>query len=137
LVVSAFFEALDDLSGELRAALDSASLELTGAEETALATGASPVRGAAGLADLARGLTAPGAVPGLAAGWSSRGFDLKDFYTAMARRVRGFATGTAAWDRNDETTRGRWTSNLNEELPQRALARYEGRLGQLAGEFPE
>jgi hypothetical protein len=137
LVVSAFFAALDDLSDDLRAALNSASMELTGAEQAAIATGKGLAPGSAGLADLASELISPGAVPGLGAGWSNRGSDLKAYYADLTRRVQRFAACTAVWDGRDETTRSRWSGTIADELPRRALTRYEERLGQLAGEFPE
>jgi hypothetical protein len=137
LVVTAFFAALDDLSTDVSAALNSASLEMTAAEQAALAGGSGSVSGLAGLADFARELIAPGAVPGLDAGWSDHGSDLRAYYEVLAGRIRDFATGTAVWDKRDETTRTRWMSALTDELPRQALARYEERLSQLAGEFPE
>ncbi len=137
LVVSAFFAALDDLSDDLYAALDTASLELTKAEQATLASGSGAAPGSVRLGDLAREFSAPGVIPGLGAGWADRGCDLKAYYSDLARRVRGFAAGTSVWDKQDETTRTRWTAGISDELPQRALARYEERLGQLAAEFPE
>src|SRR5262249_15417630 len=137
LVVSAFYAALDDLDQQLGTALNTASLELTGAEQARLASGAEPRPGAAGLAELARQLIIPNAVPGLGSGWTERGADVVSFYQSLARRVAAFAAGTAVWDERDQTTRDRWSSAVAEQLPQRALAQYERRLGKIAGEFPE
>jgi hypothetical protein len=136
LVVSAFFAALDDLDAELRTAINSASLELTKPEQVALAT--VPSRPAsAGLPELAHQLITPGRIPGLDGGLVSRGRGLADYYTRLARIIRNFAAGTAAWDQRDETTRDRWSLAVSEHLPRRALARYEEQLTRLAGEFPE
>jgi len=66
LVVSAFFNALDSLDAELGTALNSASLELTKNEQTALATGSKC--GVAGFVDLGRQLITPGRVPGTPGG---------------------------------------------------------------------
>jgi len=125
LVVTAFFAALDDLDRQLGTALNSASLELTGAEQTGLATGSYPRSGAARLADLATQLISTNVVPGLGGGWAGRGLALTVFYTDLATGVHSFAAGAAVWDERDETTRDRWTAAVTTELPKRALARYE------------
>ena len=137
LVVSAFFAALDDMDAELSTALNSASLELTAAEQSALATGSHPPSGSAGLANLARELILPGRIPGLKAGMTDQGDDLKLFYANLAQSVISFAAGLAVWEGQDETTRSRWSRAVGHVLPERALIRYEERVGQLAGEFPE
>jgi hypothetical protein len=135
LVVGSFFNALDDLDGELGSALNSASLELTRSEQAALATNSEV--GVSGLANLARELISPDQIPGLNAGLVNHGFELSSFYFALAQKVVKFAAGTSAWDARDETTRDRWLFALNDILPQRALTRYEEQLTQLSGEFPE
>lgn len=161
LVVSAFFAALDDLDAELNTALNSGFLELTKAEQAALAAesqrlstpsgmatlkserwiqskpAARVLSRSPGLADLARELTLPGKIPGLGAGIADGGNSLKIYYSALAENVRSFATGTAVWDKRDETTRSRWSEAVRRTLPDRALIRYKERLGQLAADFPE
>jgi hypothetical protein len=136
LVVSAFFTALDDLDAELETALNSASLELTGAEQAALATDKSQP-GACGLADLAHELITPGQIPGLDMGMTDRGNGLRAYYNGLAHKVSRFATGTSTWDERDETTRDRWSQAITEILPSRALVRYEEQVTRLSGEFPE
>ena len=91
----------------------------------------------AGLAELARQLILPGRIPGLGAGVADRGNSLKIYYSALAESVHSFATGTAVWDKRDETTRSRWSEAVRRTLPNRALIRYEERLAQLAADFPE
>jgi hypothetical protein len=137
IVITAFFAALDDLDQQLGAALNSASLELIGAEQTGLATGSSPKAGSVGLADLASQFITTNVVPGLGEGWADRGSDLAVYYADLAERVHRLAVGTAAWDQRDETIRNRWATAVTEKLPQRALAGYEQQLRQLAAEFPE
>jgi hypothetical protein len=71
------------------------------------------------------------------AGVAARGCELLDYYAALARIVRSFATGTSVWDSRDETTRNTWERALIATLPNRALASYQDQLTRLSGEFPE
>jgi hypothetical protein len=136
IVISAFFEALDDLDRELSTALNIASLEFSEAEQIALASGGNPETGRPGLARLAAVLTAPNSIPGLDAGLSQSA-GLECFYHYLAKRLVGFAAGTAAWDIQDETTLDRWTTAVNGKIPSFAIIRYEENLRRLAVDFPE
>jgi hypothetical protein len=137
LVVSAFFTALDDLSVDLRAALSTTSLQLSAAEQAILATQSAVGLQATDLADLAREFLAPGAIPGVSAGWTGREGELAGYYRRLSLILGSFAVGTAAWDENDETTLDRWSQAIANDLPGRAVTRYEEFLARLAGEFPE
>jgi hypothetical protein len=131
LVVSAFFSALDDLDEELGTALNSATLELTRGEEVSLAS-SRPVASSS-LREMIASLADPGMIPGLQAGADHLGM----YYSLLASQLAGFAAGTAVWDARDETTRERWTQAVRHSLAEGGMQRYEERLAQLAGEFPE
>jgi hypothetical protein len=134
LVVSSFFEALDDLDAELRTTLNTASMELTRAEQAQLAVGWNPLSGRAGLAEIAGFLVAPAVLPGL----DDAGFPLHAFYGELAIRVLAFAKGSAAWDSLNETDQERFgRTAVVQALAGRAISRYEEQLTRLAGEFPE
>ncbi|MEV5501375.1 AAA family ATPase [Nonomuraea fuscirosea] len=133
IVVAAFFAALDDLDDELRTSLNTATLELVKAEQAMLATGR-PSRDKR-IADLIEVLNSPGAVPDPHAHWTRT--PLVDYYETLAKRLLEFGPGTAAWDRTDETTRRRWASGVETELPPLATVRYEKLLRRLAGDYPE
>jgi len=134
LVVSAFFDALDILDADLRAGLNSATLDLTAREQAVLATGrlfTDPPWHFVGT------LIQPGGIPGVHDAWATEGGYLLAFYQLLALHLPSFAAGTAVWDERDETTRDRWMRALSTDLPLRACLRYEGTMAQLAGEFPE
>jgi hypothetical protein len=131
LVVSAFFSALDDLDSELGAALNSATLDLTRGEQVSLAS-YRPVASNS-LRDMIATLADPGMIPGLQTGADHLGM----YYSLLASHLAGFAAGTAVWDARDETTRERWTRAVRYSLAECGVRRYEERLAQLAGEFPE
>lgn len=138
IVITSFFEALDDLDESLNTALNTASLELTGQEQATLAAGggygARP--GRMGLADLADFLTRPqtGATIGRPA---LLGIELLPYYGELGRRMLLFAHGTAVWDRTNETRRSAWAHALMHELSDTAVVRYEENLRRLAVDFPE
>jgi hypothetical protein len=133
LMVSSFFEALDDLDAELRTTLNTASMELTRAEQAQLAAGWHSLSGRAGFADVAVRLISYAMLPGL----DDNQHPLRTFYGELAFRVHAFAEGTAAWDSCSETERDRFGKAITQTLPGRAIARYEEQLTRLAAEFPE
>jgi hypothetical protein len=128
VVLAAYFESFDraGLPIELR------DLELGKAGQAALATGGSSE------SRLAAALLRAN-VPAPAPQWPfERTLEkLRDFYAQLSEEVSRFLTGLAVWDRLDDTRRDWLRRVLVEELPDRAVARYQEEFRRLAGSFPE
>jgi CheY-like chemotaxis protein len=58
-------------------------------------------------------------------------------YRNLSAQVRGFVLGLAIWERLDETQRARLERIFHDEVPERAVRRYEELLRRLAADFPE
>ncbi|HEX4814188.1 MAG TPA: ATP-binding protein [Nonomuraea sp.] len=132
VVLTAYFEALS------RAELpfDPGDLEIDASEQVALAGGGPP--GSNRLGALAAGLLAVQA-PMPAPQWPYEVTleTLRDFYAYLSNEVIRFVAGSAVWDRLDDTRKQRFTRALSDDLPDRAVPRYEELFRQLAAEFPE
>ena len=62
---------------------------------------------------------------------------MRGFYRDLSGQLSRFVSGLAVWDQLDETRRHRFTVALSDEVPDRAVARYEELFRELAVEFPE
>jgi hypothetical protein len=132
VVLSAYFEILS----ETDLPCDARELELTGAEQAVLAGGDSV--GSRRLGSLAAGLLqaeVPMPVP-------QRPYEttleaLSDFYRRLSGEVTRFVSGLAVWDGLDGTRRVRFSETLSNDMPGRAVTRYEELFKQLALECPE
>jgi hypothetical protein len=115
---------------------DTRELELTKAEQTALAGGGPPGPGRLGV--LAAGLLrAEVPMPAPQRPYEAAIEAMRGFYKGLSAELSRFVSGLAVWDRLDETRRESFAAALSDELPGRAVARYEERFRELAAEFPE
>lgn len=132
IVLTAYFEA----ASEARLPFDVKELDLTRARQVALATG--KVAESRRVADL--GMALLGAdVPAHAPQWP---YELtltvlNDFYRELSDKVCDFVSGMAVWDNLDDTQRHQLGNILRNEVPGRAVTRYEELFRQLAVDFPE
>lgn len=132
VVLSAYFEILS----ETDLPCDARELELTRAEQAALA-GSDSVAGRR-LGSLAAGLLqaeVPMPVP-------QRPYEvtlqaLSEFYQRLSGEVTRFVSGLVVWDSLDDTRRERFAQTLSNDLPGRAVTRYEELFRQLALDCPE
>ncbi|MEV0405754.1 hypothetical protein [Actinoallomurus sp. NPDC050550] len=128
VILTAFFEAVADTG------LPDPGLDRS--EQVALATG--EAAGSHSLKTATRGilhLDVPGIAPHRPYEKSIRG--LRDYYGGLSEYLADFLTGLALWDSLDETGRDRFIRILSDDVPDRAVRRYEESLRRLAGEFPE
>jgi hypothetical protein len=132
LALSAYFDVL--AGTELP--FDASELELTKARQAALATGGAP--GSGRLGALAAGLLrAEVPMPAPQRPYEVSLDAMRGFYRDLSGQLSRFVSGLAVWDRLDETSRRRFTVALSDEVPDRAVARYEELFRELAVEFPE
>lgn len=132
LALSAYFDVL--AGTELP--FDASELELTKARQAALATGGTP--GSGRLGALAAGLLrAEVPMPAPQRPYEVSLDAMRGFYRDLSGQLSRFVSGLAVWDRLDETSRHRFTVALSDEVPDRAVARYEELFRELAVEFPE
>ncbi|WP_189185935.1 NACHT domain-containing protein [Streptomyces albiflavescens] len=132
VVLAAYFEVLS----ETELPCEARELELAGHEQVTAAGGESV--GSRRLGSLAAGLLraeVPMPVP-------QRPYEatlevLLDFYRRLSGEVTRFVSGLAAWDRLDDTRRDHFSRTLADDLPARAVARYEDLFRQLALDCPE
>ncbi|MFI6494499.1 NACHT domain-containing protein [Streptomyces sp. NPDC050564] len=132
VVLAAYFEVLS----ETELPCEAGELELSSDEQVTLAGGGSTR--SQRLGSLAAGLLraeAPTPVP-------QRPYEatleaLADFYRRLSGEVTRFVSGLALWDRLDDTRRDHFSRTLTDELPERAVARYENLFRQLALDCPE
>src|ERR1700691_1029542 len=132
LALTAYFEVLagTDLPFEAR------ELELTKAEQAALAGGGTPR--SSRLRALAAGLLqAEVPIPAPQRPYEATLEAMLGFYRDLSAELSRFVSGLAVWDRLDETQRMHFAEVVSFELPSQAVARYEERFRQLALEFPE
>lgn len=132
LAVTAYFDALADAN----LPFDVGELELTKAEQTALATG--QAAGSERLGTLVAGLLRA-EVPMLA---PERPYEatteaMRAFYANLSAALTRFLSGLVVWDGLDEARRRRCMATLSHEVPALAVAHYEELLRALAAEFPE
>jgi hypothetical protein len=132
VVVAAYFEVL----AGLELPFDLRDLELTKAEQVALAAGGSA--GSGRLRVLAAGLLrAEVPMPAPQLPYEMTLGAIRIFYLNLSDELARFIAGLAVWDHLDETSRQQFAATLSAEVPSRAVARYEERFRQLAAEFPE
>ena len=132
VVLSAYFDVL--AGAELP--FDAKELELTKAEQVALAGGEPP--GSDRLRALADELLrAEVPMPVRQRPYEATLEAMRSFYRNLSANVSRFMSGLAVWDRLDDTQRVHLATVLSDELPSRAVLRYEERFRQLAVEFPE
>ncbi|GAB3972785.1 hypothetical protein GCM10029978_050690 [Actinoallomurus acanthiterrae] len=128
VVLTAFFEVIGEV--------DLPDLGLGRSEQVALAAG--EAAGSNSLKAVTRGilhLDVPGIAPHRPYEESIR--RLRDYYGGLSGYLGDFLTGLALWDSLDETGRDRFVRILSDDVPDRAVRRYEESLRRLAGEFPE
>ncbi|WP_051571114.1 NACHT domain-containing protein [Cryptosporangium arvum] len=123
LVVTSFFEALDDVLADLGLDLDAA--ELTAAEQTGLATGT----GHAALVSALLEASLP--IPSPARPAEVLAEHLADYYSAFTYSVHQFLRGLRAFDGRLDDVRSLTP------VKRGALARYDAAFRTLAGEVPE
>ncbi|MEU5324460.1 hypothetical protein AB0G67_48295 [Streptomyces sp. NPDC021056] len=132
VVLSAYFEVLS----ETELPFNSRDLELTAAEQATLAGGDAVA--SQRLGSLAAGLLqaeVPMPVP-------QRPYEttleaLSEFYRRLSGEVTRFVSGLAVWDGLDDTRKERFAQTLSNDLPGKAVDRYEELFMQLALECPE
>lgn len=124
LVVTAFFEALD----ELRLPFDQRRLELTGDEQARLALGGAEWR--------THLLRSPILFPDTDTAAGS-GAQYWSYYESLGRRSLDFISRLAVWDELDETCRAETRMRLGDELTEHAVRRYEELYRRLAVDVPE
>ncbi|MEU8818566.1 hypothetical protein [Actinoplanes sp. NPDC048796] len=129
LVVTAFFEEMAGADLPFRFA----DLELTRAEQESLAAGGS---GAAAQVLAGDGLAYPVPLPSPHEPDEEFHRRLKTYYRELAVSTLSFVQGLAAVDRLPIHAQER-AAEVLEELPEKAVERYDGLLRQLAADFPE
>lgn len=126
LVITAYFDALD----ELLAQLDAGPLEITAVDQISLAR---RERLETGWRGLTRVLASGGVIePVPTRAHESTLVVLEDYYTDIGRDVGRFVAGLARWDELDETRRDRFTEQLRRNLPRVAAAKFGERFRNLA-----
>jgi hypothetical protein len=134
IAVTAFFEALEDSA----LPVDPASFWSTGDEQLAfLRTDAAggAAGSAGGFAEVM--LTLPLPLPAPDRPHEAALAELTEYYESLGGRLTTYCQGLAVWDGLDETTRAALTRALRDDLPARALARFEILYRQLALDAPE
>jgi hypothetical protein len=132
VVLTAFFDVLADADLPLGVR----ALEITKAEQAALAGGGPP--GSSRLGALAAGLLrADVPMPAPQRPYEATIEAMRDFYRSLSSELSRFVSGLAVWDSLDETHQQSFAATLAGQLPDRAIARYEERFRELAAEFPE
>jgi len=127
LVVTAFFEELDDCLAEAGIRKPG----FTRDDQVGFVAG----RGEGTLVD--RLLPTPVPLPASDLPYASLLTDLGTWFAEEARRMGDHLTGLAVWDRADERSRGTLTDLLDRRLPGAAVARYDEIHRRLAEEIPE
>ena len=133
IALAAFFEVLAEAKLPLRAK----ELQLTKAEQVSLAGGGDPGPGRllGGLASALLRTEVPMPTPQRPSEASLEA--MRYFYLDLAAGVSRFASGRAAWQRLDAAQQRRFAAIMSDELPGRAVLRYEERFRKLAVQFPE
>ncbi|MGW0624600.1 NACHT domain-containing protein [Streptomyces sp. NPDC002765] len=132
VVLSAYFEVLS----ETELPCDPHELELTAAEQALLAGGDAVV--SRRLGSLAAGLLqAEVPMPLPQRPYETTLEALSEFYRRLSGEVTRFVSGLAVWDSLDDTRKARFAQTLSNDLPGRAVTRYEELFRQLALECPE
>jgi hypothetical protein len=132
LALAAYFDVLADT--ELP--FDISELDLTKAEQVALATGGTPGSGRLGVLAAAL-LQAEVPMPAPQRPYEETLKAMRAFYLNLSGELSRFVPGLAVWDRLDETRRQRFAATVTGGVPGRAAARYEELFRDLAVEFPE
>jgi hypothetical protein len=128
IVVCAYFETL--------AQINSLEADISRDEQVALVSGKAPLgSGPRQLAEQLLRADVPAPAP-------HRSFEdtlsaLHAFYRQLSATVLNFLSGLSIWDALDETKQNELTSQIRNELPDRAIARYEQSFRRLALECPE
>ncbi|HZN19658.1 MAG TPA: hypothetical protein VFB84_15975 [Micromonosporaceae bacterium] len=132
IVLTAYFEAVS----EARLPFDARKLELTRSEQIRIGTG--ETIGSHRIANLGTTLLRAG-VPAHAPQWPYELTlaTLKGFYLGLSDKLYNFISGLVVWDHLDETQRHQLRDVLGNEVPGRAVARYEELFRQFAIDFPE
>jgi hypothetical protein len=128
IVVTAFFEALDDELG--LAGMDRP--EFTRDDQVMLAAGAR-VDGDW----LGRLLNATIPVPAPDRSYAGLLGDLQEWYASTAGRMAGHLAGLAVWDQTNDTVRNAVVERLRDRLPGASVTRYESAHRRLAVDIPE
>jgi hypothetical protein len=132
LVLTAYFDVL--VGADLP--FDIGELQLTRAEQAALATG--QALGPNQLGALAAGLLrAEVPMPSPQRPYEVTIEVIRAFYGNLSAALLRFVSGLVVWDSLDETGRERFTATLSQQVPGWAVARYEELFRELAVEFPE
>ena len=127
IVVSAFFEALDELPVPLR------TWDLSRDEQLAIATGTAQHQRAALLIE---SLFAVGDVLPDASAAVAGNAGVLAYYGTLATNLVAFVGGLAAWEDLDDSRRTAYAQAVR-DVPARAYERYEERCRQLAVDAPE
>ena len=132
LVLTAYFDVL----GSAALPFDRRELEMTKAEQAAVAVGRAPGSDRLGAlaAVLLRG-EVPMPVP-------QRPYEMtiaavRGFYEGLSVEMSRFVSGLAVWERLDDAGRLHLAAMLSSEMPGRAVTRYEELFRDLATECPE
>jgi hypothetical protein len=132
IVLTAFFDALEGASLPFDARL----LELTAAEQVALAGGGDPSSGR--LRALAGALLrAEVPLPAPQCPYEDTITALREFYVELSEHLLRFVSGLAVYERVDETRQEEFAAAVCHEVPDRAVAGYEELFSRLAVQFPE
>jgi hypothetical protein len=128
LVIAAYFEALR----AVRLPFDLDELEITAAEQVAVATGAHPGRELAGTL-----LRSAVPMPGPQQPYEDTLAELRGFYDGLGKAVLKFIAELAAWERLPDRVKKHTANAVRREVTPRAVDRYGELFQRLATDFPE
>jgi hypothetical protein len=128
LVIAAFFEAMR----AVRLPFDFDELEITAAEQVAVATGTPTGRELAGML-----LRSSVPMPGPQQPYEDTLAELRRYYDGLGRAVLKFVSGLEAWERLPDRTKKDTAHVIRQEVTPRAVATYGESFQRLATEFPE
>jgi hypothetical protein len=131
IVVAGYFEIL----AEVELPFELSRLELTGSDQVRLLGGSADSNRLSVLAQELLRADVP--LPGPQAPYETTLEVLGGFYRQLSAAVLRFVAGCAIWDEVDETARERLRVQLDREVPDLAVTRYEESLRQLAVGCPE
>lgn len=131
IVLTAYFDVLDDLFGELPAG----SAERMSTFEKVQVAGGSIGSGLRGISEAFTSVDP--APPAPHRSHESTLATLAAFYAGLSGSVEAFLEGLAAWEGLGQAQRGRFAQQLRGSVPSRAVDRYEEMFRQLANDSPE
>ena len=132
IVLTAYFDTLSNVN----LPFDIKNLELTKAEQAAIALGEAPSHDRLGIL-AASLLRTEVPVPAPQLPYEATIEAMRGFYIELSAAVARFVAGLAMWDRLDETRQHGFAEQLSDELPGLAVLRYQEMFRRLAVDFPE